>query len=200
MPCWPPRAGVPNRSQAIGSPASSRAVMSRQAAGAAQARARRAASRPWTAPMAAARLRAVWPPPSSVQPASWLARASASANRAAPAGASKVRASQEISGGSSGWPARAALTVMSTPWRGLPRGSPPGGAGSVTVTVTGPPPQRPADGFGHGEVVAVAVDVADHDRGAVHDAVPPDRAGGQAGGGWSAGGRRSGLQGLQLGL
>src|SRR5271166_5345925 len=109
------------------------------AAGAARARARRAASRPWAAPMAAARLRAVWPPPGPVQPASWLARASASANRAVTAGVSKVRASQEISGGSSGWPPRAGLTVMPKPWRGLPRGSPPGGAGSVTVT--GPPPQ-----------------------------------------------------------
>jgi hypothetical protein len=107
----------------------------------AQARARRAASRPWAAPMAAALLRAVWPPPGPVQPASWLARASASANRLAPAGVSKVRASQEISGGSSGGPARTGLTVMPEPWRGLPRGSPPGGAGPVTVTVTGPPPQ-----------------------------------------------------------
>jgi hypothetical protein len=37
------------------------------------------------------------PPPAPVQPASWLASASAPANRAAPAGISKVRASQESS-------------------------------------------------------------------------------------------------------
>jgi hypothetical protein len=60
------------------------------------------------------------------------------------AGVSKVRASQEISGGSSGWPPGAGLTVMPEPWRGLPRGSPPGGAGSVTVTVTWLPPQSRA--------------------------------------------------------
>jgi hypothetical protein len=40
--------------------------------------------------------------------------------------------------------AEGGLTVMSKPWRGLPRGSPPGGAGPVTVTVTGPPPQSRA--------------------------------------------------------
>jgi hypothetical protein len=57
-------------------------------------------------------------------------------------GVSKVRASQEISGGSSGWPPRAGLTVMPEPWSVLPRGSPPGGAGSATVTVIWPPSQN----------------------------------------------------------
>ena len=119
-------------------------MMSRQAAGVAGARARRAASRPWAAPMAAAWPRAACPPPRPAQSASWLASASASANRAALSGVSKVRASQETSGGSSGCLPRAGLTVMSKPWRGLPRGSPPGGAGSVTVTVTCPPSQSRA--------------------------------------------------------
>jgi hypothetical protein len=48
-------------------------------------------------------------------------------------------------GGCPGWEVPlAGVMVMSEPWRGLPRGSPPGGAESVTVTVTGAPAQSRA--------------------------------------------------------
>ena len=100
-----------------------------------------------------------------------------------------MRASQETSGGSSGWPAeggpdgdveavaRVAARVASG------RGGVGHGDGDLPAVA------EPGDGFGHGEVVAVVVDVADHDRGAVHDAVPPDRglAGRWAGVGGGAG-------------
>jgi len=59
-------------------------------------------------------------------------------------GSQEAVPSRAISGCPGGEVPPAGLMVMPEPWRGLPRGSPPGGAGSVTVTVTGPPPRSRA--------------------------------------------------------
>src|SRR6266851_4975594 len=193
MPCWPDRAGVPYRSQAIGSAASS--PDGDVAAGGGRGGGEGAAGG----------VPAVGGPDGR--------RAAGGVLPAAESGAGGELAGQgqrlgEQGGAVGGLEGACYPGDLRRQLRLAAEGGPDGDAGAVARVAARVAPGRggvghgdgdlaaaaePADGFGHGEVVAVAVDVADHDRGAVHDAAPPN-------GGWSGGGRRGGLQGLQLGF
>ena len=129
--------------------------------------------------MAAARLRALWPPPRPAQAGELAGQGQRLGEQGGAVGGlegacfpgdlrRQLRLAAE--GGPDG-DAEAVARVAARVASG--RGGVGHGDGDLAAAA------EPADGFGHGEVVAVVVDVADHDRGAVHDAVPPD-------GGWRA--------------